>query len=645
MRIKKYLSIFIILILLFSIFSIGYSIWVISSKTLIKPSNVTSDIVQKYLDLSCNNAYTYNGSIQLPTSEVLDTSELTFYYKESGALEFTKCTETIGPKNAGTYEIKVEYKKNTGVDTFETITINPTNNFVISPKSLEVLWSNTTTNYDGNPHLPTATITSGLISGDTCNVTVSVDGYASGPTDIGTYSAIATTDNSNYIVSNSPNTFVIKSLVQELSIEVADWQTSVYNGTAQGPSAIKVYLSTKDSEGNELSKEEVNDATLTYSYNNFSPTEIDGLPTDALDYKVTIQASKIGYDPVSTWVYFTISKRNIDLSWSYTTVKYDGNAHTPTASVQYTDDVNSPGILNIDKDKVAISVTGAINAGGHTSVATLTGEKAKNYTITDTSNNYRFAINKANMTLTENPSITNTNYIEGDDINVSGGKLTGVKGETLSCTSSVDKSKVVFVDSTDKDSMVSSGTVKITFKSSNTNYNDYVYYGSIEIFAVATISNMYFGTVARAITSANYGTYGKEVYLIPGRNPKLSESITINSGVTLYLVYNVGSFVNNRKGTAGTFADANPNAYLKNTLTITTNTVLTNKGTINIDGVVGNSSAGISGQTSGNYTQIVLQNNSKINSYGNIYCLGYIKESSSNNGSQVNMFGYQIVHQ
>lgn len=637
---KKYLSIFIIVILLFSIFSIGYSIWVISSKTLIKPSNVTSDVVKKYLDLSCNNAYTYNGSIQLPTSEVLDISELTFYYKESGSSDYIKCTETIGPKDAGTYEIKVEYKKNTGVDTFETITINPTNNFVISPKSLEVLWSKTTINYDGSPHLPTATITSGLISGDSCNVTVSVDGYASGPTDIGTYSAIATTDNSNYIVSNSPNTFVIKSLSQSLSIEVENNQSVTYNGTAQGPSGIKVSLVTKDSNNTIIQSVDVSDsAVLTYSYYNPYVESTNGLPSDASDYYVNITASYGDYDSFTLEdVEFKIIEKEINLIWSYgTDVIYDGNAHGPTFT--------SSGVIAGDDCTISVSNPTQTNAGTYEAVAKLSGDKAKNYILYSNNIKYSYTIKPSSIISFVNPTFPKK-YYEEDDLTFTGGSAIGINSTQVKGTF-----RFKYSNKYEYNGVASTSTIPVTLTfnpdSSETNYKSTDLIVNVTMYPVAYISSNYYGTIEKALSAASSGD---SVYVIPNlldsndllHPVHIKNDCTISSGVVVNLPYDGTTYFDaSVHGSENKFADETTakvktnrktQVIIENGITLS----IASGGILNIGGILGGPSAGLSGNTTSSYCEITMATESKIECYGGtINCYGYIKETENNNASML----------
>jgi len=154
--------------------------------------------------------------------------------------------------------------------------------------------------------------------------------------------------------------------------------------------------------------------------------------------------------------------------------------------------------------------------------------------------------------------------------------------------------------------------------------------------------------VEDALDKANSGD---TIYCYPGKNPTIRRDCTIANNVTLILPYE-GETWNGRKSgdkydtgnSTNNFADSDNNkvgAYKKNELTIANNVTLSIEGgKLYIGGVVGHESSGLSGHTSGNYTQISLETNAKIiakEGYNNeIECLGYIKEKYSGNNKTNN---------
>ncbi len=89
---------------------------------------------------------------------------------------------------------------------------------------------------------------------------------------------------------------------------------------------------------------------------------------------------------------------------------------------------------------------------------------------------------------------------------------------------------------------------------------------------------------------------------------------------------------------ADSWADSANRNYLKTNVIINANVTLTvsNGATLFVAGSVGSSGTGIVGFTSRNYSQITLGSNAQIkNEGGTIDCLGFIKESATNNGSKI----------
>lgn len=400
----------------------------------------------------------------------------------------------------------------------------------------------------------------------------------------------------------------------------------VYNKEEQKPSLI-----IKNEDGTEI--DGVNIVyTITYKSNK-NAKDLQ----DCGRYFVYITVSKEGYISATCTAKIMILQKEISIKWSETTsFVYNGTLQAPDAIVE--------GIIVGDECYVQIDQkTKQINAGINykAAIEKLTNS---NYTYKEEDKYCTFDIRKADLTSysgTLDLKYTSP-YIQGNEVDVvtkSGYELNGVNingtNEAVTCKiTNVDYSRAVFnINNADK--MTSYQTIWITFTpQNNNNYNNYIYKTSIDIYAVATIGSTYYGTVEAAIEAA---VSGNNIYLIVGRNPVLRSNSTIKSGVTLNLVYENNKFNDNRKYDGTTFADYDEINNLKNTLTISDKIVLTNNGAIKIDGEVGKKNTTYAGQTSGLYTQIKMESKAIINSYSSIYCLGYIKEVSSNNGSKVNI--------
>lgn len=128
------------------------------------------------------------------------------------------------------------------------------------------------------------------------------------------------------------------------------------------------------------------------------------------------------------------------------------------------------------------------------------------------------------------------------------------------------------------------------------------------------------------------------VYVLPGSNPIIESNCKVEKGDTLCLPYSItkddkGNNVYNWKkidNRVAGFADENKakvDENRKNIVTIKSGITLTVEGTLQIGGEIGSYSAGVSGQTNGNYCEIQMEPKSKISSTGELYCFGYIKET------------------
>ena len=118
--------------------------------------------------------------------------------------------------NAGTYNGSVSVIENCNY-TAEAIEIT----YIVTPKPIDVAWSNTEFTYDGTAHKPTATAT-GLVDGDSLTLTVVTDAQ----TNAGSYTAtVAAFEQGNYkLESTSTQTFTIA----RRGLDVAEVAEAVY---------------------------------------------------------------------------------------------------------------------------------------------------------------------------------------------------------------------------------------------------------------------------------------------------------------------------------------------------------------------------------------------------------------------------------
>ncbi len=124
-----------------------------------------------------------------------------------------------------------------------TITFTSGKTFAITQKTATLSWSATSFDYDGSAKAPTAAV-SNLVSGDACDVTVSVTGDHSA---IGTYIATATNlSNSNYALPDDPTTtYYIVRLLDGMSFTASKHWNSYYAAeNLATPDGITAYIIT-----------------------------------------------------------------------------------------------------------------------------------------------------------------------------------------------------------------------------------------------------------------------------------------------------------------------------------------------------------------------------------------------------------------
>lgn len=418
-----------------------------------------------------------------------------------------------------------------------------------------------------------------------------------------------------------------------LNQDMSHRQEFVYNGTIQHP---EVFVYSDASYTNLLTE-----ATVTYSedYKDSNQKYNSDNQTTSASYTIQVGATLTGYELFKEiTVNYYILQKEIEIEWSSErTFTYNGSKQSPTATAL--------GIIS--PDECDVNITG-IGANANTYTVTASSLSNLNYKLPNnlTNKSCSYTINKAKVQSFNGTVTLNGQYIEGDEPTISqltGYKLNGiifVNGTVDSITGaeiikdSIDYKDTKYPTSSTQDKQTAQ--ISVAFKHSNSNYESpYVCNVDIDIYAVATIGSTYYGTVERALEASKSGD---SVYLIPGRNPTIRKNTEIKSDVTLNIVYETGVFKDNRESDkANIFADTNEKDYLKNTLNIAEGIILTNNGNLKIDGVVGNAGQTYAGQTSREYTQILLDKNAKIESNNTIYCLGYIKEKSQNNNSQVNI--------
>ena len=156
-------------------------------------TTVVLNVAAKEIAIQWNedeDVFTYNGSVQKPgatisADDIVNNDEVT--------LTVTTDKES---KNVGAYVATATISDDNYILT------NSTKEFTIAPKVVNVTWADKKFVYSGNENLPKATLAEGsIVEGDTCNVTVNLDGTTSKT--VGSYSAYAELSNENYEIAEA----------------------------------------------------------------------------------------------------------------------------------------------------------------------------------------------------------------------------------------------------------------------------------------------------------------------------------------------------------------------------------------------------------------------------------------------------------
>ena len=169
-----------------------------------------------------NTTFTYDGTPHAPTAEIT-----------SGVLDKDECTVTVegAQTNAGTYTAKAKIS-----NTNYAISGESDQTFIINKAEVTLTWSVGKYTYNGKEQAPTAQITSGLVSGDICTVTVE------GAIDAGTHTAEATlsgtkSDNYTIAIANRTQEFTIDKAqltIKANDITISAGETPEYTATYTG---------------------------------------------------------------------------------------------------------------------------------------------------------------------------------------------------------------------------------------------------------------------------------------------------------------------------------------------------------------------------------------------------------------------------
>lgn len=311
------------------------------------------NIIKGDLDLSSvsftNTEITYDGNSHLP-SAVLPDNVLIDLENSIGVTNVADTKATI--------KFVLSGSKANNYETPADIIVN----MKVNPKLLQINWTKTMFGYDGSIHMPSYEL-NGLVNSDLANIIFD----NAGATNRGDYSITAlSVDNNNYYIEEEVIEYTILDGEYDMSgVEISDI-TRTYDGKSHKELVV---------DPNMLPDGVT--ATVTYEEN------------DSVIYvgrhKATIKFSgdETNYVPIDDmYAYIIINPKPITVTWSNTTLTYNGYKQAPTATI-------SSGVIS--GDVVEIGVTGSQkNAGTYQAEANLSND---NYVASIESQSASFTIN------------------------------------------------------------------------------------------------------------------------------------------------------------------------------------------------------------------------------------------------------------
>lgn len=155
--------------------------------------------------------------------------------------------------------------------------------------------------------------------------------------------------------------------------------------------------------------------------------------------------------------------------------------------------------------------------------------------------------------------------------------------------------------------------------------------------AAAYFGTRYFTTIESAVNAANETGSAQNVYVIPGVNPTITESFTINSNISLILPYDGTTYKNSPTAPVTTYAAQDASTtYMKSKVTVASGVTITVNGTLIVGGDVTVASGGsvLAGAVASKYAQIAMEDSSRLqlNNGSTLQLYGYISEVTEHSG-------------
>ena len=355
-------------------------------------------------------SFTYNGAEQAPTATALNVAQ-----GDSLTL-----TVTGAKKDVGTYTATVAAASVTGN---YVLAEDATVGFTITPKPIDVAWSNTEFTYDGTAHKPTATATgwqNGENHDSTLNGLITIGGNDTQALNAGDYTATITKEAleaalGNYTLAEESATkaFTIAKAdltVTPASLEIRERETDVMQAFAEGADLAEAFAGRISVSGVS--------GTVSYTVTIAGDNNYDddglltvGAHTFTIDAGGNYNAASVSVTVIATPVVTVIASVEGELV-------YNGSAF----EISYALKEGAPEDVSMDDITVTPSVETIVNAGEYEVTFTVTGSNEDyDYVVQDASGNaaLTFTIAKRGLDVAE---VAEAVY---GDLQVSGTLVTG----------------------------------------------------------------------------------------------------------------------------------------------------------------------------------------------------------------------------
>src|SRR5437667_1011207 len=234
---------------------------------------------------------TYNGSPKTATTTTNPAG--------LSGVSFTYDGSPNAPSGAGSYAVVASLSN----DNYQAS--NATGTLVISKAAATIALSNLAQGYDGSPKQATATTSPAGLSG----VSITYDGSATAPTNIGSYAVVASLNNANYTATNATGTLTINNGTATLTLSNL---TQTYDGS---PKPVTVTTSPAGLSG----------VSITYDGSATAPTNVGS-------YAVVASLTNANYTASNVTGTLTITQGTATLTLSNLTQTYDASPKPATAT-------------------------------------------------------------------------------------------------------------------------------------------------------------------------------------------------------------------------------------------------------------------------------------------------------------------------